>query len=91
MIMMSPQTNPHRRAFLKVFSTTAGAIAVDSQFSERAAAQSVDRVANISSPKDHSSGANSFAPVSAGGGRSSRHSIELVRRPGCCENSARRC
>jgi hypothetical protein len=42
MIQMKPRKLMHRRAFLKVSSTTAGAIAVNSQFSERAAGQSVD-------------------------------------------------
>ena len=42
MIQMKPRKLMHRRAFFKVSSTTAGAIAVNSQVSERAAGQSVD-------------------------------------------------
>jgi hypothetical protein len=42
MIPMTPRKLMHRRAFFKVSSTTAGAIAVNSQVSERAAGQSVD-------------------------------------------------
>jgi len=50
------QTKPrrlmvNRRAFLKASSTTAGAIAISSQFSERAVAQSVDESPTFRRPK----------------------------------------
>jgi hypothetical protein len=51
MIQMKPRKLMHRRAFLKVSSTTAGAIAVNSQFSERAAGQSVDESPTFRRPK----------------------------------------
>src|SRR5260221_1422155 len=51
MIQMKPRKLMHRSAFLKVSSTTAGAIAVNSQFSERAAGQSVDESPTFRRPK----------------------------------------
>jgi hypothetical protein len=51
MIQMKPRKLMHRRAFLKVSSTTAGAIAVNSQFSERAAGQSDDESPTFRRPK----------------------------------------
>jgi hypothetical protein len=42
MIRVKPRKLMNRRVFLKASSITAGAIAVNSQFSERAAGQTVD-------------------------------------------------
>src|SRR5260370_17092725 len=51
MIQMKPRKLMHRRAFWKVSSTTPGAIAVNSQLSERAAGQSVDESPTFRRPK----------------------------------------
>src|SRR5260370_8544820 len=51
MIQMKPRKLMHRRAFWKVSSTTPGAIAVNSQFSERAAGQSDDESPTFRRPK----------------------------------------
>ena len=51
MTQVKPRKLMHRRAFLKVSSTTAGAIAVNSQFSKRAAGQSVDESPTFRRPK----------------------------------------
>jgi hypothetical protein len=51
MIQAIPRKLMNRRAFLKVSSTTAGAIAVNSQLSERAAGQSVDESPTFRRPK----------------------------------------
>src|ERR1700738_1824616 len=51
MIQARPRKLMNRRAFLKTSSTAAGAIAVNSQLSERAAGQSVDESPTFRRPK----------------------------------------
>jgi hypothetical protein len=51
MIQAKSRKLMHRRAFLKASSTTAGAIAVSSQLSERAAGQPVEEPPTFRRPK----------------------------------------